>query len=130
LALHGALYGFAIAACKHTSYQSVVRVNKKGEEYLISLDKALSMCADPEWMSTLYGGRALELTPGQKDSIRRLKKTFRNNFEHYVPKSWMIEIHGFPRITMDVLDVIRFLAVETVRYQHLNQAQRRRAKSI
>jgi hypothetical protein len=31
---------------------------------------------------------------------------------------------------MDVLDVIRFLAVETFRYQHLNQTQRRRVKSI
>jgi hypothetical protein len=29
LALHGALYGFAIAACKHTDYQSVVRGTKR-----------------------------------------------------------------------------------------------------
>jgi hypothetical protein len=130
LALHGALYGFAIAACQHTSYKSVVRTSKQGVERLISLDEALSMCADRVLMGTLHGGKALEVTPGQKDSIRRLKKTFRNNFEHFVPSSWSIEINGFPRIAMDVLDAIRFLAVETVRYQHLNQAQRRRVKSI
>lgn len=41
-----------------------------------------------------------------------------------------MEIHGLPTIAMDVLDVIRFLSVETFRYQHLNQSQRRRIKSI
>lgn len=130
LSLHGALYGFAIAACKHTDYLSVVRTTKTGREYLISLDDALSMCADPVWMCTLYGAQALKLTASQEDSIRRLKGAFRNNFEHYVPRVWSIEIHWFPHIAMDVLNVIRFLAVETYRYQHLNQTQRRRVKSI
>jgi hypothetical protein len=31
---------------------------------------------------------------------------------------------------MDILDVIRFLALDTFRYQHLNQAQRKKIKSI
>jgi hypothetical protein len=130
LALHGALYGFSIAACKGTDYQTVVRKTKKGTEHLVSLDEALTMCADPDWMGTLHGGLALDLTASQKDSIRELKKTFRNNFEHYVPRGWSIEIHGFPQIAMDVLDVISFLAIETFRYQHLNQSQRRKVKSI
>ncbi len=81
-------------------------------------------------MGTLHGGLALDLTDSQKDSIRRLKKTLRNNFEHYVPRGWSIEIHGLPRISIDVLDVILFLAVTTFRYQHLNASQRRRLKSI
>jgi hypothetical protein len=81
-------------------------------------------------MGTLKGGLALRLTDSQKNSIRRLKKTLRNNFEHYVPRAWSIEIHGLPQISMDVLDVISFLAVDTFRYQHLNQNQRRRVKSI
>ena len=75
----------------HSDYQSVVRVNKRGDEHLISLDDALSMCADPAWMGTLYGGEALKLTPSQNNSIRRLKKTLRNNLEHYVPRGWSIK---------------------------------------
>jgi len=130
LALHGALYGFAIAACKGTDYQSVVCKTKKGVEHLISFDKALEMCADTAWMGTLHGGLALDLTEIQKDSIRRLKKTLRNNFEHYVPGGWSIEIHGLPLISIDILDVISFLAVQTIRYQHLNQSQLRRVRSI
>lgn len=104
LALHGALYGFAIAACKDTDYQTVVRRTKKGTEHLISFDEALTMCADPAWMGTVHRGLALQLTDSQKDSIRRLKKTLRNNFEHYVPGGWSIEIHGLPRISIDILD--------------------------
>ena len=130
LALHGALYGFAISACRSTDYENIIRRTKKGVERLISLDDALRICQDGEWMGTLYGGKSLELSDSQKDSIRMLKKSLRNNFEHYVPKGWSIEIHGLPRIAMDVLDVIRFLSVETFRYQHLNQSQRRRIKSI
>ena len=130
LSLHGALYGFAISAAKSSDYQSVVKVTRTGNERLITLDESLSMCQDSKWMGTLYGGNALSLTASQKDSIRRLKETLRNNLEHYVPSGWSIEMHGFPRISIDVLDVIRFLAVDTFRYQHLNQGQRKKIKSI
>lgn len=130
LSLHGALYGFAIAACKSSDYQSVVKITKKGHERLITLDEALKMCKDAKWMGTLYGGLPLNLSASQEDSIRRLKETLRNSFEHYIPGGWSIELHGMPRISMDVLDVIRFLAIETFRYQHLSQAQRNKIKSI
>lgn len=130
LALHGALYGFAICACRSTSYENIIQRTKKGIERLITLDEALRICQDREWMGTLYGGKPLELTESQKYSIKILKKSLRNNFEHYIPKGWSIEIHGLPGIAMNILDVIRFLSVETFRYQHLNQTQRRRIKSI
>ena len=130
LALHGALYGFAIAACRGTDYESVIRRTKKGRGRLISFDEALEMCQDKAWMGTLITGQALTLTESQKESIRTLKETLRNNFEHYVPRGWSIEIHGLPRIAIDALDVVRFLAVETGRYQHFNQSQKRMVRSI
>ena len=74
--------------------------------------------------------RHLELTESQKESIRILKESFRDNFEHFIPKHWSIEIHGFPQITIDVLDVIKFLAIDTKNYCHLNISQCRRIKSI
>ena len=130
LALHGALYGFAICACRSTSLENIIHRTKKGIEQLITLDEALRICQDRQWMGTLYGGKPLILTERQKDSIDALKKTLRNNFEHFMPKGWSIEVHGLPSISMDILDVIRFLSVETFRYQHLTQTQRRRIKSI
>lgn len=130
LGLHGALYGFAICACRSTDYENIIHRTKKGVERLITSDEALRICQDREWMGALYGGKPLELTESQKYSIKILKKSLRNNFEHYKPKGWSIEIHGLPGIAIDILDIIRFLSVETFRYQHLNQTQRRRIKSI
>jgi len=130
IALHGALYGFAITACMSTNFHSVTKPTKKGRRHLISFDEAIKKCQNKAMMGTLIGGEALQLSESQKDSIRKLKKALRNNFEHSIPGSWLIEIHGLPQIAIDVLDVIRFLAVETFRYQHLNTSQRRRVKSI
>lgn len=130
LSLHGALYGFAIAACKGSDYRSVVKITKKGHERLITLDEALESCQDANWMGTLHGGLPLNLSESQVDSIRRLKETLRNSFEHYIPGGWSIELHGLPRISMDVLDVIHFLTIETFRYQRLNQAQQEKIKAI
>ena len=130
LSLHGALYGFAIVACKGTSPDIVTRTTKRGRRYLLSLEEALRMCQDQTWMGTLEGGQALSLSPSQSDSVRKVKATLRNNFEHYTPGGWSIEIHGLPTIAMDILDVIRFLSVETFRYQNLKQRQRRKIRSI
>lgn len=130
LALHGALYGFAICACRSTNYENIIHRTKKGIERLITLDEALRICQNRDWMGTLNGGKPLEPTESQEYSIKILKESLRNNFEHYIPKGWSIEIHGLPGIAMDILDISRFLSVETFRYQHLNQTQRRRIKSI
>ena len=48
-----------------------------------------------------------------------MKNHLRNRFEHFTPKLWAIEIHGMPQIAIDVLEVIRFLALETNTYLHL-----------
>ena len=130
LSLHSALYGFAISACKHSDYNSVVRTTKKGVKKLITFDEALRMCKDHSRMATLSGGRPLNLSSSQEYSIKLLKKKLRNKFEHRIPGIWSIEIHGLPRISIDILDVVRFLTVETHRYQHLNQSQRRKIKSL
>jgi hypothetical protein len=129
LSLHGALYGFAVCACQGTDYVNVLVKNKKGREKLIPFDKALEMCQDQKRMSMLVDSQPLVLTKSQKDSIRKLKKELRNKMEHYVPRGWSIEIHGMPQIAIDILDVIRFLAVETRTHRHLSQAQMKKLKS-
>jgi hypothetical protein len=130
LSLHGALYGFAICACQGTNCENVVTKNKKGEEKLIPFDKALELCQDNKYMGMLVHSQPLVLAGTQSESIRRLKKELRNKMEHYVPSGWSIEVHGMPAITIDVLDVIKFLAIETRTYIHLNQAQIKRVNSL
>jgi hypothetical protein len=113
LSLHSALYAFAICAIKGTNPDRVTYKTKKGKVLLIDFDEALTRCQDPKWMRLYVHSRPLILTDNQKWSINKLKKEFRNQFEHYQPLAWSIEIHGFPQIALDILDVIRFLAFES-----------------
>ena len=128
LALHSALYGFAICACQGTNRYNVSFKTKKGKEQLIGFDKALELCQNPNWMRMYIFSKHLQLSKQQEESIQWLKE-LRNKFEHYIPTSWSIEIHGMPYITIDVLDVIRFLALYTGNVR-LTQNKKRKVKSI
>lgn len=131
LSLHTALYGFAICASKGTNPDNVTFVTtKKGKRKLLGFDDALVRCQDPDVMGMTILSRHLQLSSHQKESIEMLKKVLRNNFEHYMPMRWSIEIHGMPKIAIDVLDVIRFLALNTGNCVHLNQSQKKRVKTI
>jgi len=129
LALHGALYGFAICACKGTNYENVNASKKAGKFRLVILDDALKMCQDSKHMNMLMDSQHLRLSDSQKNSIQKLKEELRNKMEHFMPGVWHIEINGMPDIAIDVLDVIRFLAVDTHTYIHLNQTQQKKVKS-
>ena len=127
ISLHGALYSFAICACKGTNPDNVT--TKKGNK-LISIQKALERCQNPKTMKMLIHSKHLILTQQQEESIKILVNILRNNFEHYKPKLWSIELHGMPRIAMDVLDVIHFLALETNTYVDLDESQIRQVETL
>jgi len=131
LTLHGALYGFAISVCRGTSPDHVTYQTKKGRR-LISFDQALSRCQDPHHKGMLLYGQPLKLTKQQRQSISDLKNLFRNQFEHFIPTFLGIEVHGFPQMALDVLDVIRFLALESGTYidLSLSQSQKKKIKSL
>jgi hypothetical protein len=126
IGLHGALYGFAIAACRGTDSRSVL--TKKGR--LISFWQALKRCQDSNYMKMLIHSKHLVLSEKQKDSIELLKLEFRNGFEHFKPSIWSIEVHGMPEIAIDVLEVIRFLAFETNTYVHLNDNEHKLVEQL
>jgi hypothetical protein len=130
LTLHGALYGFAICALKGTNPDNVTFETKEGKKRLIYFDESLKRCQDPKWMKMTVISKHLQLSDQQKESIRILKEWLRNEFEHYIPKGWLIEIHGIPQIVLDVLEVIRFLALETGNYICLSEAQKKKINSL
>jgi hypothetical protein len=69
--------------------------------------------------------KPLILSENQKESLRKLKDILRNNFEHYTPKHWCIEIDGMPQISIDALEVIRFLALGSGNCVLLTSEQRK-----
>ncbi|MBW2608304.1 MAG: hypothetical protein JRD05_11785 [Deltaproteobacteria bacterium] len=119
-----------LSLSKNPPYQKAINEIYLKSHRLISFDEAIKRCQDPSRMKMTIMSKPLQLTNEQKESIEILKHMLRNNFEHFIPKAWSIEIHGMPQITIDVLDVIRFLAIETGNYILLNSTKIRKVKSI
>lgn len=113
IAIHQALYGFAICSVQGTDASWLIdKRSKKDEEKLISVWEALKRAKDARWMH-LGISQPLVTTPDEDAAIERLIKEFRNEFEHFRPKHWSIEVSGMPDIIARVLRVIRFLALES-----------------
>jgi len=129
MALHNALYGFAICACAGTNPDLVAPKNKKGERNLISFGMALRYCQDPTYMNKYVSSKYLTLNNKQKESINWLKDKFRDQFEHFAPMGWSIELHGISHIFIDIVDIIRFLAIDTHNIR-FTQTQARKIKSL
>ena len=130
LSLHGAIYGFAIAACHGTDPSTVTRKNKQGEERLISFGEALKFCQDPNKMRMTVDSQQLVLTENQKLALDLLKRNFRNTFEHFIPKNLYISLHGLPGMCLECLPVIEFLALKVGNYTHLSSNEKERISFI
>lgn len=126
LALHGALYGFAICALRGAHHDLVYRGINIGSQkkspkkkILESLADAICKCQDSEIMSEIGNGQPLVLTTSQGASVEKMTKELRNPFVHYIPKVWFISTKHLPHISNDVLDVILFLATKTDTNPHV-----------
>jgi hypothetical protein len=129
LSLHGAIYGFAVSACRGTNPSTVTRKTKKGDR-LIPFDEALKMCQDPKRMKMLVHSQHLVLTDKQRSALTTLKDTFRNTFEHFIPAHFHISLHDLPQMCLECLTVIKFLALETRTYTHLSLNEKERISFI
>lgn len=127
ISLHGALYGFAISACRGTSNIRVTHVPKKGQRKgkpaLIDFWKALKLCQNKTWMSMTSVSQPLKLTPRQKDAIAFLKVYWRNELEHFTPSTHSFGLIGVPEAVSETLDVVKFLALHTRTFLHLSKEQ-------
>ena len=72
------------------------------KQRLAEFDTLLSRC-------TSGSEPLLVLTPQQRKDIERLHDHFRNNFAHFIPRSWSIEKAGLPRINTAALDAVESL---------------------
>ena len=110
ISLHGALYGFAICAIQGTSPK---RVTKKGDIWLIPMREALKRCQSQRWMGQYTNSKVLSLSDDEKCATEKLRQDLRNNFAHFKPGSWSLEITPMPDIISHVLRVIEFLVLES-----------------
>ena len=78
---------------------------------------------------TIYS-KPLTLSSNQIDSIRVLKNELRNSFEHFTPKTWIIEIRLITQIIPDIVDIISFLALNSGNYVLLNEIKKNYVKEL
>jgi hypothetical protein len=109
---------------------SVITRTKSGHERLIDFDEALKRCQDPTWMRVNINYEEFKFSHNQLKSIRKLHKALRNNFEHFTPKSWSIELHFFPDMVYDCFEVIRLLIIYSDVSWGLRGIKLKRVKSI
>jgi hypothetical protein len=129
IAIHQALYGFAICSVQGTDPSWLIKQSKNGQEKLISVWEALKRAKDSEFMP--WGiSKPLVTTPEEDAAIERLIKEFRNEFEHFKPKHWSIEVSGMPNIIGHVLRVIRFLALESNSVTYPTEDEKNRVQQI
>jgi len=61
------------------------------------------------------------------DSFSRLNE-YRNEFIHFTPKGWSLEMGGLPRVCLDALDLIQFFGWESSAVLWHKQVQLARSK--
>jgi len=122
--LHNALQGFMVLALRGTNNIDVLTKDcaiewlaayerGDGQYPEQKLDKFLNLYkkVKSERMKMYVNSQPLKPSGSQGRSVRKLN-AFRNDFIHFVPKGWSIEVTGLPQIVDDCLNIISFLAFE------------------
>lgn len=122
--LHNALQGFMVLALRGTNNIDVLTKDcaiewlaayerGDGQYPEQKLDKFLNLYkkVKSERMKMYVNSQPLKPSGTQGRSVRKLN-AFRNDFIHFVPKGWSIEVTGLPQIVDDCLNIISFLAFE------------------
>ena len=81
--------------------------------FLISLDEAVRRVKCKDYLPSLVNVQPLVTTVEEDKAIDALTKEFRNEFEHFAPKEWIVCTSKFQFIAKNVLRVIHFLVFES-----------------
>ena len=107
ICLQNSLYTFTLTVAAGTNPGNVQRKNGG----VVDIVTALKLCIG---VKHFYYSLPVEFTRNQKNSMLWLHSHFRNGFEHFKPNQiWGIKLRGLPNICIDVLDVIKLLALDS-----------------
>lgn len=125
LALHNALQGFMVLALRGSDGLSVLKDDcakawldayERGDGNYpeARLKRFLELYKDIKSdKMRIYGDSRPFRPQGTQGRSVKLLNRLRNEFIHYTPKSWSLEISGLPKVVEDCIGVISFLAFES-----------------
>lgn len=132
LAAHNGLQGALVCAIKDTSNTNILDKGsaKKVLNYLETLegDRPEEKLADFATLLKRYRKKypCNDITTEQFRLIHKLHKNFRNNFTHFVPTGWLIQVAVLPPVIKSALDLIEIAMQQPQVVMHLNGNQKRR----
>jgi len=125
IALHNAVQGFMVLSLRHgngllalsdKSYKEWMEAYEKNESYPIKekLDDYLNLYkkVKSSELGTIGGNTNFTPKETQGTSIKKLNE-IRNEFIHFTPKGWSLEVDGLPQICIDCAALIEFLGWKT-----------------
>jgi hypothetical protein len=120
LAVHNALHGFMVLALRGGDGLRPLRDHVAGawlKAYREGrsppqerLDSFLNLYKKIKSDRMLFYVHSKRFSPegSQEDSVKKLN-SLRNDFIHFLPRMWLLEVGGLPQICLDCLDVTQFL---------------------
>jgi len=140
ISTHNALQGFMVLALRHGNgllalkdeiAAQWLKAYREGGKYPVEkLDNFLNLYKKVKSDRMLCYGHSekFKATPNHNRSVKKLNE-LRNEFIHFVPKGWSLELTGLPEICLDCLDVIEFLGWESGNIIFYEEVQQKRAMS-
>jgi hypothetical protein len=141
IASHNALQGFMVLALRNGNNLTIMpgklagkwleayRADKPLPEERLDSFPNLYQKIKGEEMERLVMSRRFAATAEHDRCVKKLQD-LRNDFIHFVPKGWSIEVSGLPSLCLTVLGIIEFLGWESFNVLWHKEGQREEAKAI
>jgi len=94
---------------------------------LLGIWDILDYCQDESYMMQRLDSKVLNITDTQRASIDRMIN-YRNDFAHFKPRALSVITEGADWIVKDVVDVIKFLALESRNVNYFEESNRDKVK--
>lgn len=129
LSLHSALQGFMVLALRQGNgllalttksrnkwleeYRKEGKIDEKKfpKEFVDSFPNLYKKIKSDAMLAYVHS-KKFEPIDSQDWSVGKLNE-LRNDFIHFLPRTWIIEISGLPKVCLDCLEIIQFLAWES-----------------
>lgn len=141
LAMHAVLYAFTVISLTHTDGRFFITKAKnknakkkplsdtdRDEVHLINLLEAIDYCQDTS-KTNFLGNEQIILSENELKSIKQINY-IRNEFQHYIPKLWDIEIKFLRKLLFDGLGICKKIIDANKNPTQLSIENKRQAESL
>jgi hypothetical protein len=103
--------------------------NNPPEEHLADAKTLFNRLSNEDGRYEGGVGEVLVITDSQRDSFRRLHE-LRNDFAHFTPKGWSIELAGLPGIFLNMVEVLDNISADDWPFRHMGSLEREQLRNL